>query len=54
MTKQEFWRLIANQLEHCGYCPVKIGTGKVECHHCSDALEEFYKRLERESDALDR
>ena len=48
MTKQEFWRLIANQLEHCGYCPVKIGSSEVECHRCSNALEEFYEKLERE------
>ncbi len=50
MTKQEFWRLIANQLENCKYCPVKIGSGEVECHRCPKALEEFYERLERGED----
>jgi hypothetical protein len=49
MTKQEFWRLIANQIEQCKYCPIKIGASEVKCGCCSNALEKFYERLEREN-----
>lgn len=50
MTKQEFWRLIANCIESCGYCPVQI-EGKTEgcIDNCSESLSHLYERLECKS-----
>lgn len=47
MTKQEFWKLIANCIESCDYCPVQI-AGKTEgcSENCSESLNNLYERLE--------
>lgn len=50
MTKQEFWRLIANCIESCDYCPVHI-EGKTEgcSENCSESLNNLNERLEKEN-----
>ena len=48
MTKQAFWRAIANSIHVCTYCPAKPNNIPY-CHNgCAKTLQEFYERLERE------
>lgn len=47
MTKQEFWRLVANCIESCDYCPVQIAGNTEGCSdNCSESLNHLYERLE--------
>lgn len=47
MTKQEFWRLVANCIESCDYCPVSVTKIINEgCYHnCAKSLENLYEQL---------
>lgn len=47
MTKQEFWRLVANCIESCDYCPVQIAGNTEGCSdNCSESLNNLYEQLE--------
>ena len=50
MTKQEFWRAMAESIYSCKYCPAKPDKNNKCCKGCGCAksLQEFYERLERE------
>ena len=53
MTKQEFWRLIANCIESCEYCPVNIAGNTEGCSdNCPESLNHLYERLRGENNDL--
>lgn len=48
MTKQEFWNIIASNIENCDYCPVRIhgDNKKYKCNgDCVEAIKRLYSQL---------
>ena len=47
MTKQEFWKQIANCIESCDYCPVSVAEIiNAGCYNnCAKSLEILYEQL---------
>ncbi len=49
MTKQEFWKSIAEAMCSCNKCPARFDKENNCRDGCAKALQEVYERLERES-----